>query len=85
MLVIFHNNAKKKKIFSKMKKNSINHTTANDSNLLVGVHKYTVKVRRNYYGEIQEKIIVIEGENFKRAKFEYNHRNIDWYVVDTCH
>jgi hypothetical protein len=69
-----------------MEKHSINHNTANDGDmpLSVGVNKFTVKVKRNYYGEIQEEERVIEGENYKRAKFEFNNRHIDWYVVDTC-
>ena len=46
--------------------------------------KFRVLVRRNYYGEIQEEIRTIEGENFKRAKFEFNNRHIDWSVVCAC-
>ena len=52
--------------------------------LAAGVLKFTVKVRRNYYGEIQEEERVIEGEDYKRAKFEFNTRHIDWYVIDAC-
>ena len=63
-------------------------TTSNPNStnavLAADVFQFTVKVRRNYYGEIQEEERVIEGEDYKRAKFKFNNRHIDWYVVDAC-
>lgn len=47
-------------------------------------NKYNVIVRRNYYGEVQEKQITIEGETFERAKFYFNMTDLFWSVVSTC-
>ena len=44
--------------------------------------KFLVKVQRNYYGEIQSEERVIEGENYERAKFEFNNRYLDWYIIE---
>ena len=42
------------------------------------LHQFKIIAIRNYYGEIQEKEFIIEGETYERAKFEFNMRYIDW-------
>lgn len=49
-----------------------------------GFNKYKVIVRRNYYGEIQEKQVQIEGETLERAKFYFNTESLFWSVVSAC-
>lgn len=43
--------------------------------------KFSVLVRRNYYGEIQVEKRVIEGENYDMARIEFNRNNVSWYVI----
>ena len=45
------------------------------------MNKYSVIVRRNYYGEIQEEERIIYGETFERAKFEFNNSNLFWRII----
>jgi len=59
---------------------SIDNTT--DHQLSYGTwNSYSVTVRRDYYGEIQEVERIIEGENFERAVRYFNNQSLFWRVV----
>lgn len=43
--------------------------------------KYTAIAARKYYGDVQFKVVEIEGETFERAKFYFNNTSLDWSIV----
>ncbi len=45
-----------------------------------GMCLFNVTAKRNYYGEIQEKQVQIEGETLERAKFYFNTSSLFWRV-----
>lgn len=45
-----------------------------------GMCVFNVIAKRNYYGEIQEKQVQIEGETLDRAKFYFNTSSLFWRV-----
>jgi hypothetical protein len=48
--------------------------------IVSGMCLFNVTAKRNYYGEIQEKQVQIEGETLERAKFYFNTSSLFWRV-----